>query len=352
MKQAIGWLFCGLLSTGYAASAEPGFAPIEVQARALGEFLPGSGQTRFGNLEFRGGLVLKSTDRRFSSLSGVDFASDPTTLYAVTDTGFWFTGRLVQKNGRLVDLVDARLAPILNAGGEPLASKSEYDAEGLRIFSEGGSDVALVSFEQTASLRRFVGPDFADARATPIKLAKFVRGVRRNAGFEAVAVAPIDSPLQGAIVLCAERSPNAEGNHKAFILSGPRAGAFYIRRSGDFDITDAAFLPDGDLLILERKFSVTRGFATRIRRLAGAGIRPGVTVDGPVVLDADMSYEIDNMEGLAIGTNADGETVLTLISDDNGIVLQRSLILQFALRPQVPPMPPIRPQAAAAATDR
>ena len=37
------------------------------------------------------------------------------------------------------------------------------------------------------------------------------------------------------------------------------------------------------------------------------------------------------MEGLSIHRGADGESILTLISDDNFSLLQRTLLLQFAL---------------------
>jgi hypothetical protein len=95
---------------------------------------------------------------------------------------------------------------------------------------------------------------------------------------------------------------------------------------------------------------VTKGFAVRLRRLAGANLQPGLTVDGRVVVEAGIGHEIDNMEGLAVSTDETGETILTLASDDNGIVLQRTLILRFALLAPAPPLPPVRPQAAAAAT--
>jgi hypothetical protein len=38
------------------------------------------------------------------------------------------------------------------------------------------------------------------------------------------------------------------------------------------------------------------------------------------------------MEGLAISKNENGETMLTLISDDNFSMLQRTVLLQFRLR--------------------
>ena len=59
---------------------------------------------------------------------------------------------------------------------------------------------------------------------------------------------------------------------------------------------------------------------------------PGATLDGEVLLAADLSQEIDNMEGLAVSRGASGETVLTLISDDNfNHFLQRTVLLQFTL---------------------
>ena len=72
--------------------------------------------------------------------------------------------------------------------------------------------------------------------------------------------------------------------------------------------------------------------------------RPGATVDGDVLLEADMRYQIDNMEGLAVHTNADGETIIALVSDNNHNMLQRTLLLFFALAPD--------PAAAAPRTER
>ena len=58
---------------------------------------------------------------------------------------------------------------------------------------------------------------------------------------------------------------------------------------------------------------------------------PGAVVDGPTIFDADLGYEIDNMEGLDVHRTGDGELVLTMISDDNFSMLQRTLLLQFTL---------------------
>lgn len=325
-----------------ATAAETGSAPVDVAARPFSRFALGSSETHFGALEFLGGLQLTSSDKRFGSFSGLDFAADGKTLYAVSDTGFWFTARLTETDGRPQGIAEARLAPMLDPAGRPFKSKNAADAEGLRIVSHNGRETAYVSFEQRAAVARFAAaPDIAAAKRSDLRLPKFINHLRANKGLEALAVAPADGPLAGALVAIAERSLDSAGNHRGFILGGKRAGTFSLVRNEPFDVTDAAFLADGDLLVLERSFSYTSAFGMRLRRIPGAAIRPGATVDGPVLIRADVGNQIDNMEGLAIRTGATGETILTLISDDNGNrLLQRTILLQFALVPPSPTAPP------------
>jgi len=92
-----------------------------------------------------------------------------------------------------------------------------------------------------------------------------------------------------------------------------------------------AILPPADLLLLERRFSLLRGLAMRIRRIPLGLIKPDALIDGKPLIVADLAYQIDNMEGIAVHTNAANETIITLVSDDNFSVIQRNLLLQFAL---------------------
>jgi hypothetical protein len=77
----------------------------------------------------------------------------------------------------------------------------------------------------------------------------------------------------------------------------------------------------------------------RIRRVRADELKRGALIEGEVLLDADDSLNIDNMEAIAAHRAPSGETVLTLMSDDNFSALQRTLIMQFA-------MPETRPVAA------
>ena len=85
--------------------AEQVFFKLDVSP--IANFLHGSPATRFGKLEFRGGLQLSSSDPDFGSLSGLDVAPDGRTLYAIADNGFWFTATLAEEGGRLTGLGDA-----------------------------------------------------------------------------------------------------------------------------------------------------------------------------------------------------------------------------------------------------
>ena len=107
--------------------------------------------------------------------------------------------------------------------------------------------------------------------------------------------------------------------------------AYDVQENLDHDAAAGALLPSGDLLVLERKFSWTTGLFIRIRRIKLADVAPGALVDGRVLFEADLGYAIDNLEGLSVHRGANGETVLTLVSDDNFSALQRTLLLQFTL---------------------
>jgi hypothetical protein len=137
--------------------------------------------------------------------------------------------------------------------------------------------------------------------------------------------------MAGALIAFSERDLDRAGNLRAFLIGGPTPGVFTVRRTDGFDISDSAVLPSGDVLLLERRYSWSTGVAIRLRRIPLASIAPGAVVDGPALFFADLGYQIDNMEGLAVHRTAQGETVLTLVSDDNFSRLQRTLLLQFTL---------------------
>jgi hypothetical protein len=310
------------------APSEP--TPIAVTATPIEAFSATERERRtFGALTFRSGLQLKSDFTGFGGFSGLWRSSGGAEVVALADNTQWLTARVVSAGGRMAGLADAVVAPVLARDGKPLRRTRSYDTEGLAI--AGG--LAYLAIERTQEVMRFTwGKEGVRARAQAVPIPDETKQLPRNQGLEAIGLAPPKSPLAGAVVVIAEQAGGATtAPTRGFILSGPRKGAFDVARSGGFDVTDLAFLPSGEMLLLERRASFIGGFGARIRRIAADAIRPDATVDGPVIFEADSGHQIDNMEGLAVHRDGAGETIVSMISDDNFSSLQRTVLLEFAL---------------------
>ena len=311
----------------FAETAETGRIAVAVSARPIVAFEPRNlEKTRFGSLVFRSGLVLTGSHPRFGGFSGLWRSPDGSDLVAVTDNGFWLTAKLASRNGRLAGLEGAELAPILGASGKPLHRSRYYDTESLCI----ADGVAYLGVERTHDVLRFNwAGEGVMARARIVPVPREVKRLPDNRGLEAIGVVPAGQPLAGAIVAIAERS-GKDDEPTLGVIVGRQPGLFQVARHDGFDITDLAFLPNGDLLLLERWYRTLRGVGMRIRRVPGASLKAGALLDGPTLIQADLGQEIDNMEGLAVHQEG-AKTVLTLISDDNFSFLQRTVLLEFEL---------------------
>jgi hypothetical protein len=296
--------------------------PVPVTAEPIGRLsVTDPDRTRFGALVFRSGLDLKSSASAFGGFSGLWRSENGRDLIALADNAQWLKARVVTADGRLSGLADAVMAPLLLSTGTPLRRTRYYDTEGIAISGQE----AFIGVERNHAVIRFERDrGGALVRGVPIPTQKGVSDLPANGGLEAIGTAPRSSPLAGALVAISE-------GQKGFILTGPRRGSFDVVRSSSYDVTDLAFLPDGDLLLLERRFALLGGLGCRLRRMAAAAIAPGARVDGEIVYESDGSHQVDNMEGLAVHREG-RETIVTLISDNNfNTSLQRTLLLEFAL---------------------
>jgi hypothetical protein len=310
--------------------AEPPPAPsaVEIKAQPIQWFDHSEPERRrFGMLDFNGGLVLTSAFPEFGGLSSINVAPDGANFIAATDRSWWLRGRIVYSGTRPTGITAAEMAPMLGPDGRTLASRRWFDTEAMA--RDGGT--VYVGIERVHRIVRFdFGKDGLLARARPIEVPAAFRSFPSNGSIEALAFVPRGGPLGGTLIAIAERGRDRAGDHLAFLIGGPRPGGFTIKRKNDYDVSDATILPDGDLVVLERKFGWTTGLYVRMRRLPIAELRPGALVDGPTLLEADLGHQIDNMEGVSAHRSG-GKTVLTLVSDNNFSGLQRTLLLQFTL---------------------
>jgi len=307
--------------------AEPP-ARIEIQAQPIVSFEPRDrSRRRFGQLEFLGGIELRSAYSHFGGVSAIRVGGDGAHFLALTDHGYWLRGRIAYEGRRPTGIAGAEMAPILGFDGRPLAAHRWFDTESLAQ----ADGTLYVGIERVQQIVRFDASKGLLARGEAIAVPPEFKQLPSNGSLEALEFVPKGLPLAGTLIAISERGYDQSGNLRAFLIGGPNPGTFTLKRSDDFDVSDCALLPNGELLVLERRASLLRGLAMRIRRIPLTRIRPGALVDGPVVVSADMGYEIDNMEGLSAHRDAAGDIVLTLVSDDNFSPLQRTILLQFVL---------------------
>jgi hypothetical protein len=302
---------------------------IEVNARPIPSFdTRDRARVRFGSLAYRSGLILTSSFRGFGGLSGWRLDTKGERFVSISDHGSWFTGRIVYQGREMTGLDDVVAAPLLGADGRPITARGWYDSESIAL----DGSLVYVGLERVNEILRYdFSKGFTRARGEVVPTPPALRKLPRNKGIEGLVMVPKGLPLAGTLIAFSERGLDAEGNLIAFLIGGKAPGQFSVRRSNNFDISDAVLLPSGGLLILERKFSWLTGVGIRIRSIPLKAIAPGAVVDGPSIFDADMGNEVDNMEGIDAHLTPEGDTVLTMISDDNFSMLQRTLLLQFTM---------------------
>ncbi len=313
---------------------------IDVQTLSIALDPQNPANEHVGALQYRGGLFLKSRDKRFGGLSGMIISDDGKRLLAISDEGYWFGAQLSYNKGRLADLSKAELAPILDESGSAFISKGkgEADAEGLGAAGpEGLGGEVYVSFERHHRILLYpFGKDGFAARANngSVEVPSDLSRLSTNSGIEGLV--HLDA---NTLFTIAENVRNREGNLTGWLIPVPAMvgkggyGALSLKAIRDFNVTDMALLPDGDVLVLERSFSLERGAGMQLRRIARADIKPGAILTGQVLANLDVSFSIDNMEALAVRKNELGETLVYVLSDDNYNGLQRTVLLMFALTP-------------------
>jgi len=301
---------------------------IEVNARPIPFFDPRDrSRRRFGSLEYRSGLALTSSYRGFGGLSGWRLDPKGERFIALSDKGGWFTGRIVYKGREMIGLDDVEAAPMIGPDGRPITARGWYDSESIAL----DGSLVYVGLERVNQVLRFdFSKGFTRSRGEVVPLPPAARKLPNNKGLEALVMVPKGLPLVGTLIAISERGLDANVNLIAFLVGGPSPGQFSVRRTENFDVSDAVLL-SGDLLVLERKFSWLAGVGIRIRRIPLKSVAPGALVDGPSIFEADLGEEIDNMEGIDAHVTGEGDTVLTMVSDDNFSMLQRTLLLQFTL---------------------
>ena len=304
-------------------TADAGAAEVNVVATPITLEFADSPRTTVGALEFRGGLRLATTSAAFGGLSGLRVSADGARVLAVSDRAGWLRAELrYDARGFLTGLERADLTPMPDADGRALVPPRS-DAESL----VRTPTAVFVAFERQPRVLRFDadanGPA-AGARGRPEAMPAEIAGVPMNEGLETMTAL-----ADGRLFVISEGAFDGDAV-RGWILAGggrPAEALHYVPAAG-FNPTDAATLANGDVLVLERRFTVfDRG--SRIVRVTAADIKEGARLVGTEVARLLPPMQVDNFEGIDAIADPQGGTRIFLVSDDNFSAFQRTLLLQF-----------------------
>lgn len=280
---------------------------------------------RVGALTWLGGVRLTSPDPAFGGFSSLHVAPDR-RITLLSDGG-----NIVQFT--LGDDWRPQRAAFgdLPAGPGTGWSKIDRDSESMSVDPTDGSVVA--GFETRNMLWRYT-PDLRHALGSAAPRA--MKAWPGNEGAESFAFLPKTGWGGGAIVI-GEQDPWPGGKGRAAfrftadpVRAPDRGFRFSYIPPDHYDPSDMAVLPDGRLIVLNRRFQLPFTFTNMLVVIDRKAIRPGAVVRGREIAVLAPPLIHENFEGVA-ATREGGRTILWLVCDDNQSVLQRSLLLKFRL---------------------
>lgn len=310
------------LAAGWPGTAQAEPLPLAARPVALNPRDPT--QATVGFLTYRGGIAVTSSDTRFGGWSGL-VVTPSGDLVSVSDRGFWLIAQLeLDERGYLTGITEGRLGRLAGPGGLPVGRRQQ-DAEEIALLPDG---TAIVSFEQDHRFWRYFPS--AEPFQGPVEAVDPPPGLDllpANGGVEALT-----NLADGRLLAIAEGLTTAEGGRVGWVR-GPEGWAplSYVA-APDFLPSGAAGLPNGDALVLERRFVDPFTYESRITRVPAAEIHAGARMSGREIARLSAPLSTDNFEGIAVRPGPNGETLVYLVSDDNHVPIQRTLLLQFVLR--------------------
>lgn len=265
-------------------------------------------------VRFVAGWALTSDHEDFGGFSGLVLEPENGSLVALNDKGDWWkvpfdAMQVVAPAGGTIQ------AHFMGAKSD----KRKLDAESVVAHRDG----YLISYEQIHRLS--FQPELGGKPSKPEGFAEVnFTGMSKNGGMEAITILPTND-----LLAFSERGLDTRGTLKAWLVSANGAQTLRFAPPKSFAPTDAATLPNGDVLVLLRKYSAVEGVAVKIHHVKAGDIRPGAIVSGAPILELTPSDPVDNMEGLDLVALDNSTVRIAMISDDNFNPLQRTLLMIF-----------------------
>ncbi len=280
---------------------------------------------RVGAMTLVAGWQLTSESPQFGGWSALDVVPDTSgqRVTAISDSGSVLRFHL----GRFGHALGARIDP-LPTGCGPNTNKYDRDSESLARMTGGDW---LVGFEWHNSLCR-ITPDFAHAvrLREPPEMADWPK----TRGPESLL-----RLSDGRYVVLEEGDPD-DGQLRSLLIFADDptlADAHPVKRQYVAPVgmspTDATQLPDGRILLINRRFSLFTLFTTSVVSVDPAALDRPEPIHATVLAKFAPPLLSDNYEGLAV-TVEGGRPYVWMISDDNFMSWQGTYLLKFAIDPE------------------
>jgi hypothetical protein len=288
------------------------------------------GRRRLGSLVFRRGWMLDSEDRRFGGISAMRIEGGE--IIALSDGGVILQFAVPRAPGQL----SMRVLPLPQSAAR---GRMSQDSEALQI----QGDEAWIAFESRNAIARYRVFDWrVQGAARPSAMRRW----RRNGGPEAMV-----RLADGGFLVFAEGRPDGSLFSPVILfdgdptVAGTREVELRYRRPAGYRITDAALLPDGRLMLLNRRAVWFGGFSAKLVIAEAFRLNAGATIEGREIAELRSPLTVDNMEALSVTREGD-RTIVRIASDNNFMAIQRTLLLEFALVEPDPRRPRPRPASS------
>lgn len=272
-----------------------------------------------GRLRWLAGARLESNDPAFGGFSALAVAG---RRFTVLNDG----GNFVQFTlDRRFDAAVARFGALPDGpyGGW---EKRDRDSESLAVGPDGRF---WIGFERANAVWRY-SPDLMHAEGSVRPRA--MRRWPTNGGAEAMV-----RIADGRFVVFSEGSLwRGKPGRAALVLAGDpianpdRGFRFSYVPAPGFAVADAATLPGGDILVLERRWRLPLRFESRLALLKVAALKPGARVSGAELGRIAPRWPTENYEGVA-ATREGAATILWLVSDNDQAWWRPSYLLKLRL---------------------
>lgn len=273
-----------------------------------------------GPLHLVGAWELASRNPMFGGYSAL-VRTGPGRLLAMSDRGYYLSFQMPDSPPG-----EVRFGPLLNdetqvkanrdieaASRDPATGRIWLAQEGRNTIERRSPDLSRQAFRRSPQMKHWPA----------------------NTGPEAMV-----RLSDGRFIVLCECSEGyfSTGRHPAFLFpadpsEGGMGAEFIFSGVKGYRPTDMAELPDGRVLILARRlvWPVPARFAIKVLIADPRRITPGGTWQAREIADLAAPWPLDNYEGLAIERAADGRLVAWIISDENGAVAQRVLLLKVEI---------------------